>query len=67
MHKGSEGREHRELVERMRSFGVPTIVLDGGAGPATFGPVISRLPDDDGTVALWRHCRGWHATRTSWS
>ncbi|CAN5270000.1 Rv2466c family mycothiol-dependent reductase [soil metagenome] len=49
------GREHRELVERTRSFGVPTIVLDGGAGPAIFGPVISRLPDDDDTVALWRH------------
>lgn len=49
------GHDHRELVERTRSFGVPTIVLDGGAGPAIFGPVISRLPDDDDTVALWRH------------
>lgn len=48
--------EHRALVERTRSFGVPTIVLDGGDGPAIFGPVISEPPaDDDTAVALWRH------------
>jgi predicted DsbA family dithiol-disulfide isomerase len=47
--------EHRELVERTRSFGVPTIVLDGGNGPAIFGPVISMLPSDDDAVALWHH------------
>ena len=47
--------EHRELVERTRSFGVPTIVLDGGNGPAIFGPVISTLPSDDDAVALWHH------------
>jgi hypothetical protein len=48
--------EHRELCDRTRSFGVPTVVLDGGDGPAIFGPVVSEVPDDDDTaVALWRH------------
>jgi hypothetical protein len=47
--------EHHALVERTRSFGVPTIVLDGGTGPAIFGPVISVLPSDEETVELWRH------------
>jgi hypothetical protein len=47
--------EHRGLVGRTRSFGVPTIVLDGGAGPAFFGPVVSVLPNDDDAVELWRH------------
>ena len=31
------------------------MVLDGGDGPAIFGPVISRLPDDEEAVELWRH------------
>lgn len=47
--------EHRALVEKTRSFGVPTIMLDGGTGPAIFGPVISELPNDEDAVALWRH------------
>lgn len=47
--------EHTALVERTRSFGVPTIVLDDGAGPAIFGPVIGREPDDEEAVELWRH------------
>lgn len=47
--------EHTALVERTRSFGVPTIVLDGGDGPAIFGPVISHVPTDDDAVQLWRH------------
>jgi protein-disulfide isomerase-like protein with CxxC motif len=47
--------EHRELCERTRSFGVPTIGLDGGDGPSIFGPVISEVPDDDDAVALWEH------------
>lgn len=46
--------EHTALVERTRSFGVPTIVLDGDEGPAIFGPVISAAPSDDDAVALWR-------------
>lgn len=48
-------REHAALVERTRSFGVPTIVLDDGDGPAIFGPVISQVPDDADAVELWRH------------
>jgi predicted DsbA family dithiol-disulfide isomerase len=47
--------EHHGLIERTRSFGVPTIVLDGGSGPAIFGPVISGLPTDEDAVELWRH------------
>jgi hypothetical protein len=47
--------EHHALIERTRSFGVPTIVLDGGTGPAIFGPVISELPSDDDALDLWRH------------
>ena len=48
--------DHRELVERTQSFGVPTIVLDGGDGPAMFGPVISRLPaSDEEALELFRH------------
>lgn len=45
--------EHRELCDRTRSFGVPTIQLDGGAGSAIFGPVITEVPDDHDAVALW--------------
>lgn len=47
--------EHRELCQRTRSFGVPTIVLDDGDGPAIFGPVISEVPTDEDAVELWRH------------
>jgi predicted DsbA family dithiol-disulfide isomerase len=47
--------EHQDLVERTRSFGVPTIVLDGGAGPAIFGPVIAEVPSDADAVELLRH------------
>lgn len=47
--------EHRDLCERTRSFGVPTIVLDSGKGPAIFGPVVSEVPSDDEAVELWAH------------
>lgn len=47
--------EHRELCERTRSFGVPTIVLDDGDGPAIFGPVVSEVPNDEDAVELWRY------------
>ena len=47
--------EHNALVERTRSFGVPTIILDGGDGPAIFGPVISAVPSDEDAIELWRH------------
>lgn len=48
-------REHHELVTDSRGFGVPTIRLDGGRGPAIFGPVISDPPPDDEAVELWHH------------
>jgi len=47
--------EHRTLVDTTRSFGVPTIVLDGGEGPAIFGPVIYAVPSDGDAVELFRH------------
>jgi predicted DsbA family dithiol-disulfide isomerase len=45
--------EHNDLIANTRSFGVPTIVLEGGE--AIFGPVISQLPGDDDGVELWKH------------
>ena len=47
--------EHDELVTATRSFGVPTIRLDAGKGPAIFGPVVSEPPADEDAVELWRH------------
>jgi hypothetical protein len=47
--------EYRAVNSRVGAFGVATIVLDDGDGPGLFGPVISRLPDDDDAVELWRH------------
>lgn len=47
--------EHEDLVAATRSFGVPTITLDGGEGPAIFGPVISEPPSDEDAVELFRH------------
>jgi len=48
--------EHQALRSDTRSFGVPTIRLDGGTGPAIFGPVISNPPASDGDAAqLWEH------------
>jgi predicted DsbA family dithiol-disulfide isomerase len=47
--------EHNALVNRTRSFGVPTIQFDGPDGPAMFGPVISVVPDDGDAVELLRH------------
>lgn len=48
-------KEHGALVAANSSFGVPTVALDGGVGPAIFGPVISVMPNDEDAVALWRH------------
>jgi predicted DsbA family dithiol-disulfide isomerase len=45
--------EHTELSER--GFGVPTLVLDRSDGPAMFGPVIPRVPDDAAAVELFGH------------
>lgn len=49
--------QHRALVDEKGGIGVPTLVLDGGDGPAIFGPVISHLPGDEETVRVWRHVR----------
>jgi predicted DsbA family dithiol-disulfide isomerase len=48
--------EHSALCADTRSFGVPTIRLDAGTGPAIFGPVISNPPASDAeAVELWEH------------
>ncbi len=48
--------EQRALIERTGSFGVPTIVLDAGTGPAIFGPVVSEVPATDAeAVELLTH------------
>jgi hypothetical protein len=48
---------HHRAVEDVGAFGVPTIHLDGGEGPAIFGPVISTLASDDDARELWHHVR----------
>jgi 2-hydroxychromene-2-carboxylate isomerase len=47
--------EHDEVVATHKAFGVPTIVLDDGKGPAIFGPVIVAVPDEQEAVELWQH------------
>jgi hypothetical protein len=47
--------EHNDVVDGFGAFGVPTIALDGGAGPGIFGPVISLVPPDVEAADLWRH------------
>lgn len=47
--------EHEQLVRETKAFGVPTIRLDGGSGPAIFGPVISQMPTDNDAVQLFEH------------
>ena len=48
--------EHEAVAAEVGAFGVPTIRLDGGTGPAIFGPVVSEPPgDDEEAVELWRH------------
>jgi predicted DsbA family dithiol-disulfide isomerase len=46
---------HRDVVKNKRAFGVPTMILDDGDGPALFGPVIYKLPPDDEAVELFEH------------
>jgi 2-hydroxychromene-2-carboxylate isomerase len=38
-----------------RDVGTPILQFRPPAGPAFFGPVISRLPDEEQAVALWDH------------
>jgi len=56
---GDEGTAERLMSEHKtlsaRGFGVPTIVLDREDGPAMFGPVIPRVPDDTRSLELWEH------------
>lgn len=59
-------QEHRELCDRTDSFGVPTLVFDGGDGPSIFGPVISDVPRDHDAVELWRHV-SWLVRQTSFA
>jgi predicted DsbA family dithiol-disulfide isomerase len=47
--------EHDKVVAEVGAFGVPTIRLDGGSGPAIFGPVIHTVPNDDDAVELFHH------------
>jgi len=47
-------RQHRSAVDSCQAFGVPTLVLDGGAGPGLFGPVITEVPSDDESRELLR-------------
>ena len=51
--------EHHELVAGTRTFGVPSITLDGGSGPCSFGPVISHAPRSDEEAR-----EIWQATKT---
>jgi predicted DsbA family dithiol-disulfide isomerase len=48
-------REHDDVVDAHKVFGVPTIILEDGSGPNMFGPIITEVPDDDEAVDLWRH------------
>ena len=53
-------REHREVVEEVDAFGVPTIVLPSGKG--VFGPVTAVAPEGEEAGELWDHVR-WLAER----
>ena len=43
------------VVDDTKAFGVPTIRLDSGHGPAIFGPVVSEMPTDEDAIALFEH------------
>jgi 2-hydroxychromene-2-carboxylate isomerase len=47
--------ETQRLHDIVGDVGVPTIVLDGGEGPAIFGPVIVDQPSDRDAIELWHH------------
>jgi predicted DsbA family dithiol-disulfide isomerase len=49
--------EHRAIVEKAHAFGVPTLVLDAGEGPAIFGPIVRSVPRGEGAGELWDHVR----------
>ena len=45
----------RALELTGRDVGTPILHFDPPAGTALFGPVISRLPSEDGALELWDH------------
>ncbi len=47
--------EHLSAVEEVGCFGVPTIMLESGAG--IFGPVVARAPEGREAVELWDRVR----------
>jgi len=48
--------DHVRLTDEQPVFGVPAIVLNDGAGPAIFGPVISNPIEEDQAVRdMWTH------------
>jgi len=47
--------DHHAVVAEVGAFGVPTIRLDAGQGPAIFGPVIHTVPNDEDAVEMFRH------------
>ena len=47
--------QHREAVELVQAFGVPTIILESGRG--IFGPVLSLAPAGEDAGRVWDHVR----------
>lgn len=47
--------EHREAVEQVGGFGVPTIILESGKG--IFGPVVATAPKGEEAGELWDRVR----------
>lgn len=47
--------QHREAVDEVQGFGVPTVVLPSGRG--IFGPVVAVAPPGEDAGVLWDHVR----------
>jgi predicted DsbA family dithiol-disulfide isomerase len=47
--------QHRETVDAVEAFGVPTLVLESGRG--IFGPVVAVGPTGEDAGVLWDHVR----------
>jgi predicted DsbA family dithiol-disulfide isomerase len=45
--------DHDLAKERYKAFGSPLIVLDGGEGPAVFGPVLGTVIDEADAGEFW--------------
>ena len=54
--------EHTAVAERLKAFGVPLVVLDGGEGPGLFGPVINAVPRGEDAGEVWDRV-AWLARR----